>query len=55
MSRLVWCLFLCTGLLTFVSATPGKAAVLEKQADGVVVPIHDGFLALQVRADNIFA
>jgi alpha-D-xyloside xylohydrolase len=26
---------------------------LEKQADGIVVPIHDGFLALQVRADNI--
>jgi alpha-D-xyloside xylohydrolase len=40
-------------LLTFVGATPGKAAVLEKQADGIIVPIHDGFLALQVRADNI--
>jgi alpha-D-xyloside xylohydrolase len=26
---------------------------LEKQADGIVVPIHDGFLTLQVRADNI--
>jgi alpha-D-xyloside xylohydrolase len=26
---------------------------LEKQADGIVVPVHGGFLTLQVRADNI--
>jgi alpha-D-xyloside xylohydrolase len=26
---------------------------VEKQADGIVVPIHDGFLTVQVRADNI--
>jgi alpha-D-xyloside xylohydrolase len=36
-----------------VFATAGKAAVLEKQADGIVVPIQDGFLALQVRGDSI--
>jgi alpha-D-xyloside xylohydrolase len=53
MSRLVFSLVLCATLLTFVSTTPGKAAVLEKQADGIVIPIHDGFLALQLRADNV--
>jgi alpha-D-xyloside xylohydrolase len=26
---------------------------LEERADGIVVPIHDGFLTLQVRADNV--
>jgi alpha-D-xyloside xylohydrolase len=53
MSRFVWSLILCAGLLNSVSATPGKPADLEKQADGIVIPIHDGFLALQVRACNI--
>jgi alpha-D-xyloside xylohydrolase len=39
--------------LTFISAAAENTAVVEKQADGIIVPIHDGFLTLQVRADNI--
>jgi len=53
MSRFVWCLFLCAGLLTFVSATPGKGAVLEQQPYGIVIPVQDAAVALEVWADNI--
>src|SRR5208337_4518130 len=53
MSRYVFSLVLCAGLLTFVSATPGKPAVLEQQPYGIVVPVQDACVALEVWADNI--
>jgi alpha-D-xyloside xylohydrolase len=53
MSRFVCGLVVCAGLLSFLSATPAKAAVLEQQPYGIVVPVQDASVALEVWADNI--
>ena len=43
-----------TAALTLLLAAPLRAAPeLEKQADGIVVPIGDTFLKVEIRADNI--
>ena len=53
MSRYFRSVLLGAGVLIFVCAALVRAAVPEKQLDGILLPIGKGFLKLQVRADNI--
>ncbi len=40
-------------VLAFVSAALGQAPKIEKQSDGIIVPVSEGFLRLQVAADDV--
>jgi len=51
MRRISIVVFLCVVALTQVSA--GQTSVPQKQTDGIVIPVQDGFLKIAVRADNI--
>lgn len=51
MRRISMIVFLCVVAMTQISA--GPTSVPEKQADGIVIPVQDGFLKIAVRADNI--
>ncbi len=51
MIRFLRSLLLCAAVLALIPAS--QAAVPEKQPDGMVVPYHDGFLKIAIRADNI--
>jgi alpha-D-xyloside xylohydrolase len=44
---------LCAALLTCVAASRLGATVPEKQADGIVVAVHDGFLRIKICSDSI--
>ena len=51
MRRMAIVVFLCVVAMTQISA--GQSSVPQKQADGIVIPLQDGFLKIAVRADNI--
>ena len=53
MIRFLRTALLCAAVLTCVSVSRLGAAVPEKQADGIVVALHDGFLQIKVCHDSI--